>query len=257
MSTWDPRQYLKYEDERTQPSIDLTAKIKVDNPMTIIDIGCGPGNSTQVLYQRWPNAHITGLDNSREMIEKAQKDYPNQNWLLADASRLKLDQTYDVIFSNAALQWIHNHDLLIPRLFMMVNPHGSLAVQVPANNESPLHRALLSVSSKEKWSRFVSGTEKLLNYHTAEYYYNILCPIASSLDLWETIYYHVMASHEELLEWYKGTGIRPFLEKLPDERSRKEFEGEIAAECRRYYTSQRDGTILFPFKRIFFIAYKG
>ncbi len=256
MGNWNPKQYLRFKNERTQPSIDLVARVRVDNPSTIIDIGCGPGNSTQVLHQRWPNAKITGLDNSNEMIERARKDYPDQKWLLTDASKLELDQTYDIVFSNATLQWIPNHDILIPRLLKMVNPKGSLAVQVPANNESLFHRALLSVSLREKWSRFTSGCENLLNYRTAEYYYNILCPLTSELDLWETTYYHVLASHAGLIEWHKSTGMRPFLESLPDDECRKEFEGEILTECKQSYAIQKDGKVLYPFKRIFFVAYK-
>ncbi len=257
MATWNPQQYLKFKNERTQPSIDLAAKVRIENPATVIDIGCGPGNSTQVLRQRWPNARITGLDSSREMIERAKTDFPDQEWLLADASKLEPYQTYDVVFSNAALQWIPDHDILIPRLLQIVSAGGALAIQVPANVESPLHKALLAVSSRERWSQFTAGCEKLLSYHTVEYYYNILYPIASfGLDIWETTYYHVLSSHAALIEWYKGTGLRPYLEKLPHDEYKKEFMSEIMDECRQAYAIQRDGNILFPFRRIFFVAYK-
>ncbi len=257
LATWNPHQYLRFKDERTQPSIDLAAKVRIENPATVIDVGCGPGNSTQVLRERWPNSRIIGLDSSSEMIERAKTDFPDQEWLLADASKLGPDQTYDVVFSNAVLQWIPDHDLLVPGLLKIVKPGGALAVQVPANYESPLHKALLFVSSREKWSGFTSGCEKLLHYQSVEYYYNILCPIVSSgPDIWETTYYHVLGSHAALIEWYKGTGLRPFLEKLPDDECRKEFANEILNECRQSYAIQRDGNILFPFKRIFFVVYK-
>ncbi len=257
MATWNPHQYLRFKNERTQPSIDLARKVGIENPATVIDIGCGPGNSTQVLCEHWPNARIIGLDNSREMIEKAKADFPDQEWLLADASKLDPDQTYDIVFSNAVLQWMPDHDLLIPRLLKIVKPGGALAVQVPANDGSPLHKALLSVSSGKKWSGFTGGCEKLLHYHSVEYYFNILCPLASSgLDIWETTYYHVLSSHADLIEWYKGTGLRPFLEKLPDDENRKEFANDILDKCRQAYAVHRDGKILFPFKRIFFVAYK-
>ena len=117
MSDWSPQQYLKFSNERTQPSIDLVTKIKVDNPRSIIDIGCGPGNSTEVLHEQWPDAKIVGLDNSSKMIEKARKDYPDGKWMLGDASKLETGQSYDIVFSNATLQWIPDHDILIPRLF--------------------------------------------------------------------------------------------------------------------------------------------
>jgi len=257
MATWNPQQYLRFKDERTQPSIDLAAKVRVDKPAAVIDVGCGPGNSTQVLRQRWPDSRIIGLDSSSEMIAKAKKDFPDQEWLLADASRLEPDRTYDVVFSNAVLQWIPEHDLLVPRLLGIVNAGGALAIQVPANNESPLHRALLYISSGKKWARFTAGCEKLLHYHTVEHYYNILYPIVSSgLEIWETTYYHVLSSHAALIEWYKGTGLRPFLEKLPGDEYRKEFMDEVLNECKQGYYIHGDGKILFPFRRIFFVAYK-
>lgn len=190
------------------------------------------------------------------MIERARKDYPDQKWLVADASKLELKLTFDIVFSNAALQWIPGHDLLIPRLIKMVNPKGSFAGQVAADNESPLRRALLSVSLSDKRSRFTSGCETLLNYRTTEYYYNILYPLASKVDLWETTYYHVLTSHAELIEWYRSTGMRPFLERLPGDEYRKEFESEILMKCKPSYPIQKDGKVLYPFKRIFFVAYK-
>ncbi|MCL5738685.1 MAG: methyltransferase domain-containing protein [Bacteroidetes bacterium] len=256
MLDWNPHQYLKFTNERTQPSIDLAARIKLENPRSIIDIGCGPGNSTHVLRERWPNAKLVGLDSSANMIRKAKEDYPDMEWIIGDASNFTSDRTFDVVFSNAALQWMQNHDSLIPQLFSIAAPGGTLAVQVPANNESSLHKAVLSVSSKEKWSKFTSGCESLMNYQTAEYYYNLLAPISTKLDLWETIYYHVLASHTGLIEWYRETGMRIFLERLPDDASRKEFENEVLAECRRSYKIQKDGKVLYPFKRIFFVAYK-
>ncbi len=255
--TWDSDQYLRFKNERTQPSIDLAEKVRIENPATVVDIGCGPGNSTQVLRERWPNSRIVGVDSSSEMIEKAKRDFPDQEWSMADASKLQTDQTYDIVFSNAALQWIPDHEHLIPSLIKIVKAGGALAVQVPANDKSPLHKALLTVSEKEKWSVFTRGCEKLLHYHSVEYYYNILYQIASSgLDIWETTYYHVLSSHAALLEWYKGTGLRPFLEKLPNDEYRKEFANEILDECRQAYPIQGDGNILFPFKRIFFVIYK-
>jgi trans-aconitate 2-methyltransferase len=256
MGDWNPAQYLKFKKERTQPSIDLISKIKLENPKSIIDIGCGPGNSTQVLYQRWPTAKIVGLDHSEEMIKKAQKDFPNQKWILADVSRFETREKYDLIFSNATLQWIPNHDFLLPHLFNLINDQGALAVQVPANNESPLHQALLSTAHDKKWYCFTEGCEKLLNYRTPPYYYNLLSPIASHFDLWETTYYHVLPSQGELIEWYRSTGMRPFLERLPDDETKKQFEKDVLEGCRNDYKPQRDGRILYPFKRIFFVAYK-
>ena len=255
MTDWNPRQYLQFANERTRPSIDLSPRVNIENPKCIIDIGCGPGNSTRVLRGRWPDAKIAGLDSSAAMIEKAKEDYPGIEWITADASAFMHEKKYDIVFSNAAIQWIPDHEVLVPHLFEIVNRGGALAVQVPGNKESPLHQALLRVSSSPKWSRFTSDVEKIFTYNDAAYYYDTLFRISSKFDLWETTYYHVLNSHAGLVEWYKGTGMRPFLEKLPDESSRKEFENEVLAECIQVYPIRKDGKVLYPFKRIFFIAY--
>jgi trans-aconitate 2-methyltransferase len=255
MVDWSPGQYLKFGGERTQPSIDLAAKIRVDSAESILDVGCGPGNSTQVLRLRWPHAEITGLDASGEMIERARESYPQGKWIVGDASKLDRGQGYDIVFSNAALQWIRDHNTLIPRLFSLVRRNGAMAVQVPANSRSPLHLALLSVSRKPEWHRFTAGCQHLLHYHSPEYYYGLLRPLAARAELWETIYYHMLSGHSELVEWYKGSGMRPFLERLPDELARSAFENEVLEACRSFYPVREHGKILYPFRRIFFIAY--
>ncbi len=255
MSDWNPELYLKFKNERTAPSIDLLSKIKIDNPGSIIDLGCGPGNSTQILHKKWPDSKLLGIDSSVEMIKKAKEDFPDQNWLAADISEIKSEEFYDLVFSNATLQWIPNHEKLIPGLLKLVNKNGALAVQVPANNESPLHKALYRVSGEKKWKRYTKVCEKLLNYQSSDYYYNILNPLVSDLDIWETTYFHELHSHQGLIDWYKSTGMRPFLESLPDDEKRAEFENEVLEQCWDNYKIQKNGKILYPFKRIFFIAY--
>ncbi|HUL01172.1 MAG TPA: methyltransferase domain-containing protein [Nitrospirota bacterium] len=254
MNDWNPQQYLIFKSERTQPSIDLVSRISIENPKTIIDIGCGPGNSTQILSKRWPAADITGIDSSQKMIEKARADYPRQKWELQDASKFNLNQKYDIVFSNATLQWIQDHDLLIPRLFSMVNDNGVLAVQIPANNESPFYKILLKTAQNSKWAAYTADCEKMLTFHNAGYYYNTLCTLTHKLDIWTTTYYHIMTSHKDLTDWHKSTGMRPFLEQLLTERDREEFENEVVRECMMSYPVQRDGKILYPFQRIFFTA---
>lgn len=256
MLDWNPDQYLKFAGERTQPSIDLASKIRVEEPGTVIDIGCGPGNSTQILRSRWPNARLTGLDSSEEMIRKAKGDIPGIEWIVGDAQTFKFKEEYGIVFSNAALQWMQNHATLVPRLYKIVRAGGALAVQVPADQDSPVRRSLLSVSSLAKWSRYTSGTERLINYRTAQYYYDILSNISKRFDLWETVYYHVLDSPAGMIEWYKGTAMRPFLEKMPDDRSRHQFEDEVLAGCKDEYEVRKDGKLLYPFRRIFFVAYK-
>jgi trans-aconitate 2-methyltransferase len=256
MREWDPQQYLQFKQERTQPSIDLVARIPLDDPGTIIDIGCGPGNSTQTLRKRWPRADIVGIDKSEKMIERARADYPDQRWIVGDASRLGADRTYDIVFSNAAIQWIPEHDRLLPRLFGLVNKNGVLAVQVPANHEAPLYKILVRVSSSSTWSTYTAGCEKLITYHSAGYYYDKLVTLTREISLWETTYYHLLKSHQELIEWYRSTGMKPFLDRLPADNKRTQFEQEVLSECREFYSPQIDGKILYPFKRLFFTARK-
>jgi trans-aconitate 2-methyltransferase len=253
---WDPQQYLRFEHERTQPSIDLVARIPSEDPKTIIDIGCGPGNSTQILRKRWPRADIVGLDKSEKMIERARTDYPGQAWMTADASMLETDRQYDIVFSNAAIHWIPDHHLLIPRLFQLVKHNGFLAIQVPANYESPLYKIILSVARSSRWRKFTAGGDDQITYHDAEYYYNLLVSLTQDIKLWNTIYYHILESHQDLVAWYKSTAMKPYLEILPSDDKRVEFEQAVLAGCKALYLPQSDGRILYPFKRLFFIARK-
>lgn len=255
ITNWDPDQYLKYKNERTQPSIDLVNRIEL-NPKTIIDIGCGPGNSTQILYHKWKSAEIEGLDNSQQMIEKAKKDHPHQNWIFADASVWQSNKKYDLVFSNATLQWIKNHESLILKLFQIVNENGALAVQLPANFNSYLHKAVIKAGSCSKWRSLINECKDIITYQPADFYYDILTLISKKIDIWETIYYHMMDSHNDLLEWYKSTGMKVYLDSLIENDHKEEFINIVLEECKKNYKPQKDGKILFQFKRLFFIAYK-
>ncbi len=256
MSEWNPQEYLEFKTERTQPSLDLLSRIRMVHPRSIIDVGCGPGNSTHVLHQRWPHAWIVGIDYSAAMIDQARHDYPDISWIVGDASQLQTDDRYDLVFSNAALQWMPDHHLLIPRLFSFTSARGALAVQVPANNTSALHQAVLATSARKEWSRYTAGCAEQLNFRTSTYYYEILHQLTSNFDMWETTYFHLLASPSGLIDWYRSTGLRPFLESLPDAKSRLAFEEAVLAECADAYPPQSDGKVLFPFRRIFFIVYK-
>jgi trans-aconitate 2-methyltransferase len=253
---WNPDLYLKYADERTQPSHDLISRIKIADPANIIDIGCGPGNSTRVLREKWPNADITGLDSSQEMIDKARSAYPQEHWILANAASWQPDTSYSLVFSNATLQWLPSHESLIKKLFDYVQTHGALAVQVPANSESPLHLAVLRVSKRRQWRVATDGCDRLLTYHEASFYYDQLSMLSKRLFIWHTIYYHVMASHQDLLDWYASTGMKSYLDRLPTDDLKRSFQSQVLEECRLAYPEQQDGKILFPFQRLFFVAYK-
>jgi trans-aconitate 2-methyltransferase len=256
MTTWNPDLYLKYADERTRPSYDLVARIDLPNPARIVDIGCGPGNSTQVLRQAWPHADILGLDSSPQMIDKARAAYPDERWTVADAAAWATVQRYDLVFSNAALQWMPDHDALIPALFERVAPGGALAVQVPFNRESPLQQAIAEVADRPRWRQATAGCEARLSYLPAGYYYDRLAPMAARLDLWQTVYYHVLAGHQDMIDWSSSTSMRPYLERLADDAESEAFRREVRETCAPQYPTQADGKVLFPFKRTFFIAYK-
>ena len=258
MTTWDPESYLKYRDERTQPSHDLVARIELVNPANVVDIGCGPGNSTEVLRQRWPAAHITGLDSSPEMIAKAKATYPQGDWLLADAATWQPSTAYDLVFSNATLQWIPHHEALVGRLFAMVAAGGALAVQIPANYDSPLFSAISRVAKMEPWQEVMAGCDERLIYRDPAFYYNMLAALSpQSLVLWQTIYYHIMPTQQSLIDWYASTGMRPYLERLGTDDEKKTFQAQVLAACRADYPLQSDQKVLFPFRRLFFIAYRG
>jgi len=252
MPTWSAVQYLKFGDERTQPSRDLAGRIEVAQPLRVLDLGCGPGNSTAILGERWPEAEITGLDNSSKMIEAARAAYPQYYWLLSDIGSVGLEawqQDFDVIFSNAALQWVPDHASLLPRLMQSLIPRGALAFQMPAY-DSPAHRILRDLAAAR------SLTVSTWHSHEPTFYYDVLSPCAARVDIWSTEYLHVLDNQESIVDWYRGTGMRPYLDALPAESDRERFTTEFLERLRPVYPPRSDGRILFPFRRIFAIAYR-
>ncbi len=253
---WNPEQYLKFDRERTQPSVDLVARISRQNASRIADIGCGPGNSTQVLHQNWPESEIIGIDNSPAMIDKAMKDYPNQKWLLADAGKDELPGKFDLIFSNATIQWIPDHEKLFERFYNHLNNGGILAVQIPLFYQMPLSDAILKVAELPQWQFLSKNVKNLLTIHDAPFYYDCLASQFSGVDLWITDYVHVMPSQRLILEMIRTTGMKPYLERIEKEVQKLEFERMVLDEIMQVYPSQKNGNVLFPFRRLFFVAQK-
>jgi trans-aconitate 2-methyltransferase len=251
---WNPDLYLKFNRERTQPSIDLVARIKIDAPSRIIDIGCGPGNSTQILVQRWPDSIIIGIDKSPAMIEKAKKDYPNQNWKTMDAEKDELPGTYDIIFSNATIQWIPNHTELLKKLFHHLNEKGLIAIQIPQFWDMPLGIAIEKIAKDSRWNSTTRDVTELFTIHNYSYYFDQLSKIFNEIDIWETYYMHIMDSHLSILEMIRSTGLKPYLDRLETEKDKKDFEAQVLMEITSDYTIQNNGKVIFPFKRLFFIA---
>jgi len=268
MSGWNPNQYLKFAEERTQPCRDLAARIAVANVRRVIDLGCGPGNSTAVLAARWPDAEFTGLDSSAEMIERARREYPRQRWIARGISEWAAahdgaddgagDGPFDVVFSNAALQWVDDHAAVYPRLLSHVAPGGALAIQIPGNIDALPHRLMREVAASPEWSRwFPPGSVHEWHHHEMDFYYDVLAPAAARLDLWATEYLHILTDAEAIVEWYRGTGMRPFLEVLATDGERQRFAADYLVSLRPHYLPRAAAGVLFPFRRIFLIAYKG
>jgi trans-aconitate 2-methyltransferase len=251
MPTWNATQYLKFGDERTRPSRDLAARIEVAQPARIIDLGCGPGNSTEVLAERWPGADITGLDNSARMIESARAAHPTHRWMAVDIAEWAATEggeTFDVVFSNAALQWLPDHASLLPRLMRRVAPGGALAIQMPAHN-SPAHRIMRAMAAE------IALRVADWHCHEPAFYYDVLAACGRRVDLWETEYVHVMADAEAIVEWYRGSGLRPFLDALGTDAERERFAGDFLEGVRKVYSKRADERVLFPFRRVFAVAY--
>ncbi|MFA0832827.1 MAG: methyltransferase domain-containing protein [Methanobacterium formicicum] len=252
---WNPELYLKFNEERTQPAKDLAARINIENPEKIMDVGCGPGNSTHVLYSRWPGSELVGIDSSASMIESAKKNYPDIKWRIEDATKMETEEKYDIIFSNATIQWIPDQEKLISDLVGMLETGGALAVQVPMYLNMPASQAIESVSLTGRWKELTSGANAF-TFHSSDYYYHILSDEVKSINMWGTSYYHIMQSHQNIVEMLKSTGMRKFLDMLDTREEKLGFEKDVLKEIKKVYPAQKDGNVLFPFKRLFFIGYK-
>lgn len=253
MSKWDPKQYGKFEKERTLPSYDLVNAITCNNVKNIIDIGCGIGNSTAVLKGKFPNARVTGADNSEEMLSHAREKYSDLNFIRLDAENIdNVRERYDIVFSNACIQWVPDHKKLLRNMMGLLNCGGVLAVQIPLQYKHPMHRIIQKTAESEKWADKLSNVRPF--YILAENeYFDILSQLSDNFRIWETVYFHAMPSHQAIVEWYKGTGMRPFLEQLSDS-DKQLFEEDILNEVKAEYLLQKNGEIIFKFPRLFFTA---
>jgi trans-aconitate 2-methyltransferase len=256
MVDWDSRQYLKFRTERTQPAIDLARRMELENPRKIADIGCGPGNSTAVLCRKFPHAVVTGFDSSENMLCAARANCPDAQFEFCDASRglPALDSDFDAVFSNACLQWVPEHRKRIPELFGMLRRGGTLAVQVPVNFEEPIHRIIAAVSDSEKWKRHFPNP-RIFHTLTPEEYSDLLAEHSAGFQMWQTTYFHMLPSHGAILEWYRSTGMKPYLDALPDGEKEK-FEEDVMTQVRAAYPQRKDGRVIFRFPRLFFTAVK-
>ena len=251
---WSAAQYRLFEDERTRPAIDLLNRVPTPSPRQVIDLGCGPANSTELLVRRWPQATVTGLDSSPDMLRQARERLPTVRFLEGDIARWLPEQAYDVIFANAVLQWLPAHERLLPQLALGLAPGGSLAIQVPDNLDEPSHQLMREVAISGPWRERLQGATAARTVIAApERLYGMLRAICGRIDIWRTTYHHPLDGPDAIIQWLEATGLRPFLAPL-DEAARAAFLDAYRQGLAKAYPPLPDGQVLLRFPRLFLVA---
>ncbi len=254
---WDPHQYLAFADHRLRPALELLARVPLDQPQRVVDLGCGAGTVTVHLRRRWPAAGITGVDNSPEMLAQAAQAAsagPPVHWQQADIGTWRPAAPVDLIYSNAALHWLGNHAAQFPRLAGLLAPGGVLAVQMPHNQAAPSHTLMARAAEAGPWRERLSGRVRTAPA-VAEpaVYYDLLAPLCRTVDVWETEYQQVMSGENPVAEFTKGSALKYLLDAL-EEPERGGFEAEYRRLVLEAYPKRHAGKTLFPFKRLFIVA---
>ena len=245
---WSAKQYLKFADERTRPPRDLLAQVPLDSPRRVVDLGCGPGNSTELLVERFPHAEVIGIDSSPDMVRQAREQLPRCAFIEGDLSTWMPAQETNLLFGNAVFHWVPDHPKVLARLLKSLPPAGVLAVQMPDNTNEP---ALILM---EKVAASIAQANAARNdLPRPEGYYDLLRPLCSKIDIWHTHYNHIIADHAGVVEWFKGSGLRPFLAPL-DASMRETFIAKYTDEIRLAYPARSDGKIMLKFPRLFILA---
>jgi trans-aconitate 2-methyltransferase len=251
---WSAQQYLKFEDERTRPVRDLLAAVRTESAGRVADLGCGPGNSTEVLAARFPGAQVLGVDNSPDMIAAARRRLPQFNFELAAIEEWREPGPFGVILSNATLQWVPSHETLLPRLLSMLEPGGSLAIQMPDNLNEPSHVLMCNIAQSEPFAAKLGDAAKAREaLQPPEWYYSLLRPHAARIDIWRTTYYHLLQGPSAIVEWFKGSSLRPLIALLDEDR-RLDFLARYTEALSKAYPALDDGSVLLPFPRFFLVA---
>jgi trans-aconitate 2-methyltransferase len=252
--SWSAAQYVKFEEERTRPVRDLVARIPLAHVSNAVDLGCGPGNSTEVLRERYPGALVVGVDSSADMIEAARKRLPDIDFEIADLREWRPKGPLDVILANAVLQWLPDHEALLPALLSRLKPGGALAVQTPDNLVEPTHRLMRDVAASGPWAAKLKDAHAArAERHGAEWYFCLLRAHAAQVEIWRTTYCHPLAGARAIVEWVMGTGLRPFIDPLGG-TEREAYLARYEAAVAKAYPAEADGTVLLPLPRLFFIA---
>lgn len=247
MSDWNASQYLKFEDDRTRPARDLLAQVPLQRPRKVVDLGCGPGNSTELLVNRYADSEVIGLDSSKDMLRQARERLRRCVFLEADLETWTPQEHVDLLFANAVFQWIPDHQRVLRRLIEALPEDGVLAAQMPDNTREPSHVLMQELAPPADAAR--------ADLPAPEAWYDLLKPLCRRVEIWHTIYNHVMAGPEAIVEWFKGSALRPFLSAL-DARAADDLLTAYTKEIARHYTARCDGQILLRFPRLFIVATK-
>jgi trans-aconitate 2-methyltransferase len=251
---WNARQYLKFEEERTRPPRDLLAQVPLQNPKRLVDLGCGPGNSTELLIERFPDAEVIGFDSSPDMLRQARERLPQRTFVQGDLVTWEPSQPTDLLFGNAVFQWVPNHEAVLARLLQSLPEGGVLAVQMPDNTDEPALALMKEVASTGPWAgNLALASAARDDLPRPGGYYDLLRPLSRNLDIWHTAYNHVMAGPEAIVEWFKGSALRPFLSAL-DADMQRGFLAAYTAQIAKAYPSRVDGQVLLRFPRLFIVA---
>lgn len=249
---WNPALYLAFEDERTRPPRDLLARVPLSRPRRVIDLGCGPGNSTELLAQRWPDAEVIGVDNSPAMLEQARARLPGLRFELADLASWTPPEGTDLLFANAVFQWVPDHLDVLARLLDKLPLGGVLAVQMPDNVTEPSHLLMEEAAAAGPWAARIAGAARDVLPAVAAYY-DRLAPLARQVDIWHTLYNHPLAGPAAIADWFRSTGLRTYLAPL-DEAEREAFLADYTARLAKAYPARVDGKVLLRFPRLFIVA---
>jgi trans-aconitate 2-methyltransferase len=252
---WDPGEYLRFADERARPFVDLLARVRAEDPKVVVDLGCGPGNLTASLADRWPDAAVEGIDSSPEMVERANVDHAagRVRFVVGDLTEWTPREPVDVLTCNATLQWVPGHLDLLPRMLTSVRPGGWFAFQVPGNFGEPTHTSIADVMASPRWAQRLADVE-LASPASEEpaAYLDVLSAHATVVDVWETTYLQVLDGEDAVVSWLRGTGLRPVLGAL-DDLEHEEFLADFRELVAPHYPRRAYGTVL-PYRRIFAVA---
>lgn len=250
---WSPKKYLLFEDHRTRPVHELAARIPLASPEYIVDLGCGPGNSTAVLAERWPDAKIIGVDSSSEMLTQARALLPAVEWSLADIAKWQPQEPVDLVFANASLQWVPDPEAILRRLISYVAPKGVLAFQVPANHEGPPHTVIDAVLRELDFERQIDRSHLSRFVLSPNAYFRILANEGATIDAWDTEYLQVLEGENVVLAWVKGTALVPILASLSAANAAPFLE-LLTQRLHEAYPPEQSGKTLLPFRRRFVVA---